>query len=241
MLARIATFAIDGVDPRQVWVEVDIRSRAARVHDRRPRRHRGAGVARPDPLGDPQLRASSSPDAGSPPTSRPHSCVRSAPASTRRSRSAVLAASGQVPADCAGGLRRVRRAVARRRAARLAGRAGRGRGRARAPGCTRLIVPRERAGRRRWSTGWRSPACRACAPRPTWSRAPAPPALPRRAGRHRAAAPAEPDLADVRGHAAPLLALADRRRRRPQPAARGRARHRQDDAGSPAALDPAAR
>src|SRR5437660_10290706 len=25
MLARIATFAIDGVDPRQVWVEVDIR------------------------------------------------------------------------------------------------------------------------------------------------------------------------------------------------------------------------
>src|ERR1700759_2969915 len=26
MLARIATFAIDGVDPRQVWVEVDIRS-----------------------------------------------------------------------------------------------------------------------------------------------------------------------------------------------------------------------
>ncbi|MDQ6842023.1 MAG: hypothetical protein M3025_06340, partial [Actinomycetota bacterium] len=26
MLSRIATFAIDGVDPRQVWVEVDIRS-----------------------------------------------------------------------------------------------------------------------------------------------------------------------------------------------------------------------
>src|SRR2546421_10481579 len=26
MLARIATFAIDGVDPRQVWVEVDIRA-----------------------------------------------------------------------------------------------------------------------------------------------------------------------------------------------------------------------
>jgi magnesium chelatase family protein len=26
MLARVATFAIDGVDPRQVWVEVDIRS-----------------------------------------------------------------------------------------------------------------------------------------------------------------------------------------------------------------------
>src|ERR1700676_3452356 len=25
MLSRIATFAIDGVDPRQVWVEVDIR------------------------------------------------------------------------------------------------------------------------------------------------------------------------------------------------------------------------
>src|SRR3981081_3542480 len=25
MLARIATFAIDGVDPRHVWVEVDIR------------------------------------------------------------------------------------------------------------------------------------------------------------------------------------------------------------------------
>jgi magnesium chelatase family protein len=26
MLARVCTFAIDGVDPRQVWVEVDIRS-----------------------------------------------------------------------------------------------------------------------------------------------------------------------------------------------------------------------
>src|SRR4030081_57454 len=26
MLARVATFTIDGVDPRQVWVEVDIRS-----------------------------------------------------------------------------------------------------------------------------------------------------------------------------------------------------------------------
>src|SRR5437764_10202928 len=26
MLARIATFAIDGIDPRQVWVEVDIRA-----------------------------------------------------------------------------------------------------------------------------------------------------------------------------------------------------------------------
>src|ERR1700730_8280880 len=25
MLSRVATFAIDGVDPRQVWVEVDIR------------------------------------------------------------------------------------------------------------------------------------------------------------------------------------------------------------------------
>ncbi len=25
MLARVATFAIDGVDPRLVWVEVDIR------------------------------------------------------------------------------------------------------------------------------------------------------------------------------------------------------------------------
>src|SRR5437660_12496790 len=25
MLARVSTFAIDGVDPRQVWVEVDIR------------------------------------------------------------------------------------------------------------------------------------------------------------------------------------------------------------------------
>src|SRR6476646_7062310 len=25
MLARVATFAIDGVDPRRVWVEIDIR------------------------------------------------------------------------------------------------------------------------------------------------------------------------------------------------------------------------
>src|SRR5215471_11401687 len=26
MLSRVSTFAIDGVDPRQVWVEVDIRA-----------------------------------------------------------------------------------------------------------------------------------------------------------------------------------------------------------------------
>ena len=31
MLARVATFAIDGVQPRQVWVEVDIRAGLPRI------------------------------------------------------------------------------------------------------------------------------------------------------------------------------------------------------------------
>ena len=89
-------------------------------------------------------RASSSRPAGSPPTSRRRSCARSGPGSTPRWRSAVLAASGQIPSDAlaayavfgelslSGELRDSPGALAVAEGARRAG-------------LTRLIVPRERA------------------------------------------------------------------------------------------------
>ena len=49
MLARVMTFAVDGVDARRVWVEADIRPGPARVHRRRARRQGGARGARAGP------------------------------------------------------------------------------------------------------------------------------------------------------------------------------------------------
>ena len=78
---------------------------------------------------------------------------------------------------------------------------------ARRHGSRRLVVPAARRARRRWSTGmrgaWRSSGLRAAVDAVTGRRVPPPlPAAP-----ERAPGPAEPDLADVRGHAVPLLAL----------------------------------
>ena len=53
--------------------------------------------------------------------------------------------------------------------------------------------------------------------------------------------PAEPDLADVRGHATPLLALQIAAAGGHNLLLEGPPGHRQDDAGPPAAVDPAAR
>ena len=128
MLARIATFAIDGVDPRQVWVEVDIRA--------------GLPAFTIVGLGDTAVRESRDrirsailnsgfefPDRRITANLAPAFLRKVGPGFDAALALGVLAASGQIPADALARLRGVRRAVARRRAARLAGRAGGRRGR----------------------------------------------------------------------------------------------------------------
>ena len=128
MLARLATFAIDGVDPRQVWVEVDIRA--------------GLPTFTIVGLGDTAVRESRDRVRAAILNSRfsfPQTRITAnlAPAFLRKVgpgfdaalAMGVLAASEQVPPRRAAVLRRVRRAFAERRPARLAGRAGGGRGR----------------------------------------------------------------------------------------------------------------
>ena len=204
MLARLTTFAIDGVDPRQIWVEVDIRSGLP-----------GFTIVG---LGDMAVRES---------RDRVHAAIKNsgyrfpetritanlAPAFLRKVGPgfdlalalAVLAASGQVSASalesCAvygelsltGEVRDSPGALAVAEGARRAG-------------LRRLIVPAERAREAALVDGLEIVAASSLGGaadvvmgrRP----APAPPAqlpVPRPAE--------EPDLADVRGHAAPVLAL----------------------------------
>ena len=85
MLARAHTFTIEGLQTRHVSRRGRHPPRPAGVHDRRPRRRRGARGARARAGGDPQLRVSSSRPGGSPRTSRPATCPRSAPGSIWRS------------------------------------------------------------------------------------------------------------------------------------------------------------
>ena len=197
MLARVATFAIDGVDPRQVWVEVDIRS--------------GLPAFTIVGLGDAAVRES---------RERIRSAILNsgfkfpakritanlAPAFLRKvgpgfdaalaSRACSPPAGRSPPALLP--RRRVRRAVARRRAARLAGRARGRRGRAqrRPRAAHRPARARAGGGARRGRRGGRGrDAC--CGGRRLGGRAAARSAAPARAGR--APPQPEPDLADVRG------------------------------------------
>ncbi len=235
MLARIATFAIDGVDPRRVLVEVDIRS--------------GLPAFTIVGLGDVAVRES---------RDRIRSAILNsgfefpkrritanlAPAFLRKAGPgfdaalalAVLVASEQVPAHVASRLRGVRRALARRRAAGGSGRARRGRGRQAGRPAAPDRPPRARAGggdRRRDRSGGRLE----------------PEGRRRAAARWRAAAAAGIDAGGSRprGRARPGRRARsggrgagdrDRRRRRAQPAARGAARHGQDDAGAADPVDP---
>jgi magnesium chelatase family protein len=205
MLARIATFAIDGVDPRQVWVEVHIRA--------------GLPAFAIVGLGDTAVRES---------RDRIHSAILNskfefpsrritanlAPAFLRKVGPGfdaalalgVLAASGQIPRDAlasyavfgelslSGELRDSPGALVVAEGARRAG-------------LTRLIVPRERAREAALVEGLEVAgvsSLRAAAEVVTGARVPelpdAPPAAVRQPG-------TEPDLADVRGHALPMLAL----------------------------------
>lgn len=204
MLARVRTFTIDGVHPRQVWVEVDIRS--------------GLPSFTIVGLGDTAVRES---------RDRIHAAILNsgfefparritanlAPASLRKAGPGfdtalalgVLAASGQVPPEeldgyavfgelsLGGELRDSPGALAIAEGARKAG-------------CTRLVVPRERAHEAALVTGLGIVAVADLRAAAAVLRGAEPPALPAAANGRRPAVQL-PDLADVRGHAAPLLAL----------------------------------
>jgi magnesium chelatase family protein len=204
MLARIATFAIDGVDPRQVWVEVHIRSGLpafaivgladTAVRESRDRIHSAILNSRFEF-----------------PTSRitanlaPAFLRKVGPGFDAALALGVLAASGQIPSEAlasyavfgelslSGELRDSPGALV---VAEGAARAG----------LTRLIVPRERAREAALVDGLvvaGVTSLRAAADVVVGAR---PPALPD-APAPPETGPAEPDLADVRGHATPVLAL----------------------------------
>jgi magnesium chelatase family protein len=203
MLARVATFAIDGVDPRPVWVEVDIRS--------------GLPSFTIVGLGDASVRESRDRIRSAilnsgftfPPT---RITANLAPAFLRKVGPGfdaalalgVLAASEQIPAaalrsyavfgelSLGGELRDSPGALAVAEGARRAG-------------LERLIVPRERAREAALVDSLQVagvPTLRAAADVLRGGVLPEPPSAPPAASRSPG-----PDLADVRGHEAPLLAL----------------------------------
>ena len=207
MLARVATFAIDGIDPRQVWVEVDIRSglpafTIVGLGDAAVRESRDRVRSAIAQLG---LRVPADADHREPRARR--SCARSGPGSMRRSRSACSPRAGRFrptrwtryavfgELSLSGELRDSPGALAVAEGARRAGLRA-------ADRPARSGRARRRSSRSSQSPG--SPSLRAAAAGAR--RAP----RSRRCRRRRHAAdvaPAEPDLADIRGHAAPLLAL----------------------------------
>ncbi len=113
MLARVTTFAIDGVQPRQVWVEVDIRS--------------GLPSFTIVGLGDTAVRESRDrirsailnsgfkfPERRITANLAPASLRKAGPGFDAALALALLAAAGEVPRRGARALRRLRRAVAGR-------------------------------------------------------------------------------------------------------------------------------
>ncbi len=204
MLARIATFAIDGVDPRQVWVEVHIRSglpafAIVGLADTAVRESRD------------RIRSAILNSRFEFPTSRitanlaPAFLRKVGPGFDAALALGVLAASGQIPSEAlasyavfgelslSGELRDSPGALV---VAEGAARAG----------LTRLIVPRERAREAALVDGLvvaGVTSLRAAADVVVGARPPALPDAPAPPG----TGPAEPDLADVRGHATPVLAL----------------------------------
>ncbi|MBV9195068.1 MAG: YifB family Mg chelatase-like AAA ATPase [Solirubrobacterales bacterium] len=204
MLARIATFAIDGIDPRPVWVEVDIRAGLptftivgladAAVRESRERIRSAilnSGFEFPQKRITANLAPASLPKVG--------------PGFDAALAVGVLAASGQVPVDAladyavfgelslGGELRDSPGALAVAEGAQRAG-------------LRRLIVPRERAREAALVAGLEVagvPSLPAAAAVVRLGRVPP---LPAEAA-HRTADRRAPDLADVRGQAAPLVAL----------------------------------
>jgi magnesium chelatase family protein len=205
MLARVRTFAIDGVHPRAVWVEVDIRP--------------GLPSFTIVGLGDTSVRESRDRIRAAILNSgfefaQSRITANLAPASLRKAGPgfdaalalAVLAASGQIPADALDGyavfgelslggeLRDSAGALAVAEGTRKAG-------------CRRLVLPRQRAREAALVEGIEIiavPDLRAAAQVLRGADPPALPAPARPAAQVRSVAP---DLADVRGHAGPVLAL----------------------------------
>ncbi len=204
MLARVATFAIDGVQPSQVWVEVDIRS--------------GLPAFTVVGLGDTAVRESRDrirsailnsgfkfPEGRITANLAPAFMRKAGPGFDAALALAVLAASGQVPADAladyavfgelslGGELRDSPGALAVAEGAQ-------------GSGCTRLIVPRTRGREAALVEDLQIIAVaslRAAADVLAGGAAPSLPGAPPAHGPVQHA----PDLSDVRGHEAPLLAL----------------------------------
>ncbi len=205
MLARVTTFAIDGIDPRQVWVEVDIRGGLpaftivglgdAAVRESRDRVRSAILNSR---FEFPQTRITAN--------LAPAFLRKVGPGFDAALALGVLAASGQVPAESlrayavfgelslGGELRDSPGALAVAEGARRAG-------------LRRLIVPRERSLEAALVEGLEVAGVSSLRAAADVLSGSAPPPLPAPAIEGHAAAPAEPDLADIRGHAAPLLAL----------------------------------
>jgi magnesium chelatase family protein len=203
MLARVCTFTIDGVEPRQVWVEVDIRSGLP-----------GFTIVG---LGDAAVRESRDrvraaiqnsgfdfPSSRIPANLAPAFLRKVGPGFDTALALAVLAASGQVSPErlwahavfgelsLTGELRDSPGALAIAEGARRAG-------------IDRLIVPRERAREAALVDGLEVAGVPSLQAAVEVVRTGEPPPLPERSLRRTHERPAE--LADVRGHAAPLLAL----------------------------------
>jgi magnesium chelatase family protein len=205
MLARLATFAIDGVEPRQVWVEVDIRPglpsfTIVGLADTavRESRDRVRAAILNSGFEFPQTRITAN--------LAPAFLRKVGPGFDAALALGVLAASGQVPAQAlrsyavfgelslSGELRDSPGALAVAEGAQRAG-------------LTRLIVPTERGREAALVDGLEViavPALRAAAEVVMGASPPELTTLPRREPLTGAA---EPDLSDVRGHATPLLAL----------------------------------
>jgi magnesium chelatase family protein len=204
MLARVRTFTIDGVQPRQVWVEVDIRS--------------GLPAFTIVGLGDTAVRESRDriraailnsgfdfPATRITANLAPAALRKVGPGFDAAIALAVLASSGQVPSEAlaayavfgelslGGELRDSPGALA------VAEGAVR-------QGCTRLIVPRQRAHEAALVGGLRIVAVGDLRAAADVLAGAEPPPLPQARPHADGRRPSE-DLADVRGHAAPLLAL----------------------------------
>lgn len=204
MLARVCTFAIDGVDPRQVWVEVDIRAglpafTVVGLGDVavRESRERVRSAIQNSQFEFPQTRITAN--------LAPAFLRKVGPGFDAALALGVLAASGQIPVTAieryavfgelslTGALRDSPGALAVAEGAKRSG-------------IERLIVPRERARETALVEGLQIAGVAGLAEAVAVVRGAPPPSLPPPAPSSTPTASAS-DLADVRGQSAPILAL----------------------------------
>jgi magnesium chelatase family protein len=208
VFARVVTFAIDGIDPRPVWVEVDIRPglptfRVVGLADTavREARERVRGAILNSDFEFPARRITAN--------LAPAHLRKVGPGFDAALAVGLLAASGQCSAEAldrwavfgelslTGAVRPCRGVLAAAEGARRAGLAG-------------LIIARERAGEAQLVDGVEIAAVehlRAIAVLLDGGEIPPPPSPAPAAATGVIGAPDEPDLADVRGHELPVRAL----------------------------------